>query len=508
MTEKFTSISELQESTSISELQNSEIPIEGKSFFQEQNFEFINDDTSSNMVIKKPPVDDILRKKIRPLIIDSRDRNYNIYPSASKFTIKFKEEYKYVKSLNLVMAQIPMSQYLINKNNNILHYYMDNENNIKEIHIKRGNYPDPSPINRYLPIPKVDKNESIILSNPNKVIYEIYNDYLSTIIQNEFRNSLKKNCEINSNLPLIEVGYDYILDSYYFNYDLCPKNNDLYKGDKINLRFKGDTVPYGNQEVEKVPKINIYDRIERNEKGEIIYEEKTIGEKITQYKKNTIGKLLGFGINDYNGYITNNINNTCNPLIFTSDSKESFTENLIINQYILLEQEKENGKYVQRFKIEKIINDYTFKIFDPNATDTGPNAPLTPPGNPSIEGGILIFSNADLYSGIIKAPFRKNFTNSNYIIMKIKKATKMDSENSNSFKSFAIIPRNKIIKYEDYSDYSKSLWAKNFNPPDPSLSELTFSFHNYDGSLYDFENYEITLQFMIEIFNQSIKYAN
>ncbi len=92
--------------------------------------------------------------------------------------------------------------------------------------------------------------------------------------------------------------------------------------------------------------------------------------------------------------------------------------------------------------------------------------------------------------------------------MKIKKATKMDSENSNSFKSFAIIPRDKIVKYEDYSDYSGSLWAKSFNPPDPSLSELTFSFHNYDGSLYDFENYEITLQFMIEIFNQSIKYAN
>ena len=45
------------------------------------------------------------------------------------------------------MAQIPMSQYLINKNNNILHYYMNNENNIKKIQIKRGNYPDPSPIN-------------------------------------------------------------------------------------------------------------------------------------------------------------------------------------------------------------------------------------------------------------------------------------------------------------------------------------------------------------------------
>jgi hypothetical protein len=506
MSEKSTSISELQESTSIFELQNSEISSEKKSFFEEKNFKFINDDTSSNIVIKKPPTDEILRKKIRPLIIDSRDRNYNLYPSASKFTIKFKEEYNYVKSLNLVMAQIPMSQYLINKNNNILHYYINSENNIKEIQIKKGNYPDPSPVNSYLPTPKVEKNESIILSNLNKVI--IYNDYLSTIIQNEFIKSLKKNCKINSNLPLIEVGYDYILDSYYFNYDFCPQNDELYKGEKINLCFKGENIPYGNQEVEKVPKINIYDRIERNEKGEIVYEEKTIGEKITQYKKNTIGKLLGFGINDYNGYITNNINNTCNPLIFTSDSKESFTENLIINQYILLEQEKENGKCVQRFKIEEIIDDSTFKVFDPNTTENGPNAPLTPPGNTDIEGGIQIFSNASLYSGIIKAPFRKNFTNSNYIIMKIKKATKMDSENSNSFKSFAIIPRDKIVKYEDYSDYSGSLWAKSFNPPDPSLSELTFSFHNYDGSLYDFENYEITLQFMIEIFNQSIKYAN
>ena len=62
MSEKSTSISELQESTSIFELQNSEISSEKKSFFEEKNFKFINDDTSSNIVIKKPPKDEILRK--------------------------------------------------------------------------------------------------------------------------------------------------------------------------------------------------------------------------------------------------------------------------------------------------------------------------------------------------------------------------------------------------------------------------------------------------------------
>ena len=495
---------------------------------QEQNstvFELVGnnktiktDNNYDSYIIKPPPKEEIFKNKVKNLFIDSRDRNQDLYPSPSKFEIKLKEEYKYIKSINLVMAQIPNTQYLINKNNNILHFYIGNKidsNDFSELKIDFGNYPDPSPINNYLPniLPALSTSNSYIFSSEDNEVKK-NQDSLSIEIENKFTNYINYNYNLNNgynNKPLIEVGYNVLKDNYIFSSDLCPFDTQTYKGNKLNLCFKGEKQPYGCQDIEKVPKINQYDRIERDEDGKTIYEEIKIGEERTDYQKKSIGKIIGFGINNYDGYIINNLNNIENRLIFKlehiNSENKNFTDKIEINSYILLEQQVNSEKYIQRFKIEKIINGNSFKVYDPNENETGPNAPLVPPGNPNIEDGIFVFNDASLYNGTIKSPFRKNFTQTPYVILKIRTAHKIDSENDSAQNSFGILPFEFVLKESKVLDYSQSLWKRNFNPPLPSLSELNISLLNYDGSYYDFNNYDVNFQFVIETLNQSIKYG-
>lgn len=511
-----TSIQELKEeeeenTTSITKLKDSND--------QTQKYDFAPLDEISRMdiisekndynsyIIKPPPSREIFRNKIKNLFVDSRDRNYNIYPTASKFEVPLKEEYKYVKSINLVMAQIPNSQYLINNSNNQLEYYIGNNSkgDTETLYIETGMYPDANPVNNY--VPNIVTNLENIISTITQNI--IYRDLLSIEIQGKFNASLNK---CTQSKPSIEISYNSVKDNYVFNSDLAPLNCEAYSGEKLNLCFKGKEEPHGPQEIDKVPKINNYDRIERNAEGNIVYETISIGEKRNVYKKNTIGKIIGFGINNYDGYVLKGINNIDNHLIFKvnniTEENKNFTNNIEKNIYILLEENIDNIRYYQRFKIKNILNGYSFEIYDPNNNETGMNAPLVPPENPNIDGGIHIFTDASLYSGKINSIFRKDFTLDRYAILKIRGAYKIDSENNAAQNSFGIIPFDLILNNIRVNDYSKTLWVRSFNPPLAKLSELYLDFVNYDGSPYNFEGQEVSLQFVIETLNQSIKYGS
>ena len=71
--------------------------------------------------------------------IDSRDRNYNNYSNSNSYTIKLNNyKIKNVKSIELISAKIPKSEYLINANNNKINFQ---ENSVDyTITLDEGNY--------------------------------------------------------------------------------------------------------------------------------------------------------------------------------------------------------------------------------------------------------------------------------------------------------------------------------------------------------------------------------
>lgn len=53
-------------------------------------------------------------------LIDSRNRNYLLYPSVSNYKIPLNTEYEYIEEIELISCHLPKTIYTINENNNIL----------------------------------------------------------------------------------------------------------------------------------------------------------------------------------------------------------------------------------------------------------------------------------------------------------------------------------------------------------------------------------------------------
>jgi hypothetical protein len=81
------------------------------------------EDNMYDHAIITPPVinaKDIPVRKIK-YIIDSRDRNINLYPNPAKYTIKVDEAITDVTNVELILTDFKFNNYNVRKNNNILH---------------------------------------------------------------------------------------------------------------------------------------------------------------------------------------------------------------------------------------------------------------------------------------------------------------------------------------------------------------------------------------------------
>ena len=77
-------------------------------------------------IIPPPHKDNVERvDKFYRYVIDSRDRNTRLYPSPSKYTIELDEDLTDVNSLELIVADVPFSRYLVHENNNVLHIHIN-----------------------------------------------------------------------------------------------------------------------------------------------------------------------------------------------------------------------------------------------------------------------------------------------------------------------------------------------------------------------------------------------
>ena len=107
--------------------------------------------TNLQMLIKQP---DIFKKYLAEankgltkeyfVVIDSRDRNYDLFSSTSQYEIELNNVYKDIVSIELISAEIPHSGYIINASNNEIHFIETNTqtstNTYYTATIPQGNY--------------------------------------------------------------------------------------------------------------------------------------------------------------------------------------------------------------------------------------------------------------------------------------------------------------------------------------------------------------------------------
>jgi hypothetical protein len=96
--------------------------------------------TDYDPLIIKPPDKNKTHGSIsKHLVVDSRDRDYLLYPQSNQYRIEIPQEWKDVVSLELTLAQIPNTFYNINQSNNVF-FISDSPTNILSIEIPEGQY--------------------------------------------------------------------------------------------------------------------------------------------------------------------------------------------------------------------------------------------------------------------------------------------------------------------------------------------------------------------------------
>ena len=185
----------------------------------------VNTDYNPNII--KPPDRNVTHGSIaRHLLIDSRERNVQTYPSSSRYRIEIQQEFKDVTSVELTLAQIPNTFYNIHLSNNIF-YISENETSINPIEIPEGQY----------------TNDSLIDTFNGK-----YGDLFFNLISkyNFSRNPINLKLRIQSNRA---TNQEFIYNIKYNVYDSCTpcKNksidrtigflNTIYTSEEIDLSY-------------------------------------------------------------------------------------------------------------------------------------------------------------------------------------------------------------------------------------------------------------------------------
>ena len=103
-----------------------------------KNLQQVNTDYDP-LIIKPPDRNKTHGTMTRHLVIDSRDRDYLLYPNSNQYRIEVPQEWKDITSLELSLAQIPNTFYNITNSNNTF-YISDSPNNILSVNIPEGQY--------------------------------------------------------------------------------------------------------------------------------------------------------------------------------------------------------------------------------------------------------------------------------------------------------------------------------------------------------------------------------
>jgi hypothetical protein len=187
-------------------------------------------------------------KQAYTFIIDSSDRDRNIYPNPNNYVIDFSTPFKNVIGMEIIDASIPRAMYTVDVDNNEIYYYAGRDNSIDEIAdeiiangMQTSNYANLKLSNSGAKI-EVDKN-SIYTSNllienngyailNNSInIYNIYNNE-----NNIGGNSKGITFNIKFNPTIVQENITFSIINFSYNHTyFIDDNNPIYNNIKFDI---------------------------------------------------------------------------------------------------------------------------------------------------------------------------------------------------------------------------------------------------------------------------------
>lgn len=400
--------------------------------------------TYDQITIKPPDKNKTHGKKTTRLIVDSREREIDLYPDPSKYTLELEHEERDVVSVELSQANIPNSFY------NIYHYE-DNgilyANNIIHLHlIVNGN-----DMSRIFELPVGKYKNYNILEEQLQILVNNINIYTS---------------------PYFEIGSKIINSAILINtltskleFIIIPNQNNFKDVDSFYFEF-----------IEKTNCTTL-----------------NIPTKNKKYPKYSIGSILGFNkknAGEFKGTISCN-NGDVNIYGNLTDFINDFSNCDKYPKIIVQSQIDTYGISVPGstpLEVERVVSNNHIILKNPY---TG-----------------LSFSNKKFYPLTIISPNVIELDCDKYIILDIRELHRLKSNTDTIEDRFAIIPIDylKCSTKLNIGTIPTQREIKYFNPPHSRLSKMNIAFYRYNGDPLHFNGVNHILDFNITALNQASKY--
>lgn len=430
-------------------------------------------------------------------LLDSRERDLNLYPEPNNYLIQFNKEYRNVSSVELIRAIIPQSQYIV-----------DNYNNKIIIEEEQG------------------KCQTITLDNGDYSIDQIMKQIKFKICLN---NHLKSNYDVTFDCITNKVSIKSDLSNGYFKIMFC---NDITID---NNNLTGKVFNYNNRSLGKLLGYNAFDY--GYAQGVILGLQKIDGQNSTSCEcglsyseistflsklcsKNTITntqynyyKVLGFNTKFKSQY---NIADTIKFEDYDCDSQ------LINHRYLIIDICSDTEMYVIEISngtckttncTESVLKESGSKCYcEPycvafcNCLSSGGVLPYSP-GTTSY----IFDPPIKAYLSNIVANAKYDLFFDQYVILKIPGLERLQSNSNNVNDAFTIFtlnlePNSRLVLDKALGPDDKEI--KYYNPPLGRLANMKIIFTNYDGSLYNFNGREHYLEFRVKMLNRPSKVIN
>jgi len=397
----------------------------------------------------KPPEDGTIdpAKRAFLYVIDSRERNTELYPSPSSYAVTLDEDVTDVVSARIVDADIPFPRHLVHENNNKLYV----------------------------------TESAAVLNGENTADYEYTNNVVRIEIPTgdysveRLRQELESQMNANLQATSVTVTHDTLKDKFTFTSSLV---NSAGEPLGFAMLFRGQMTYHGSYSTEKVLKTTPNGTIMHDGNGNKMYETIVLGDKYWPLQKGTLARVLGFAGKNY-GHTTGLSSTTLGSTVVVG-TDTMYTRDYSVGDNVVLHATDGAGVSESLGTVVSIESDVLMTVSIP-ATST--------------------MTKLVSYSGKITAEFRNNFSKDRYIILKMTGANAIYSNAKNVNQAFALISTDNRYRFDNYP-------IKFMNPIKPDMRKIKLSFVDYDGNEYDFQNQDHHIEILFTTFKQTRSYEN
>lgn len=456
--------------------------------------------------------------------VDSKDRDYTLYPTPQSYRINFSAPFKHVYSLEILDASIPRTQYCVDTHNNTLRLCIFSKND----DVKHTWYELVLPIRDYNDVTLISTLNNLFSSNGIEITVKNQSlpaDELSTFV---FESRSEFHFDMNNSTLFRTLGFDlhaslndsekYItLDTFLNEFDsddmVQSYLSSLIKNDQMiqnvsyyKQRWYGSVG--GNQIIdesfssnsseinESVPTTNsIHQSFVSNFSGNLysliidIYEETQLKQFMFQIR-NSSNSVLAYGI------------------YLVDENVYNFTSLVYLTQGELYSLVLYQGKNIDGLAVSIDIN-----VNTKDEQKATLNVPISfnissEPGTPLPYSLCFQVNVKNLLQQIV-APGIYNLIGDRYILLKCKEIED-HLFRSRAYEKFTMgLAKFKlaVMGYDESRFDFASTPPREFHPIG-KLTNLTFNFQRPDGSLYNFRGINHTLTIVIRYYepSQNIKF--